>query len=73
MGDNKISDYKTTRQTLAISIVVRMRQCHAGRITQWSTSWASLETTGCHHQVSACIASLRWPPWLMILVENTKH
>jgi len=25
------------------------------------------------HQASSCITLLRRPPWLMILVENTKH
>ena len=42
-------------------------------ISQWSTSWASLEATGCHHQLSVCIALPRQPPWLSILVQNTKH
>ena len=44
-----------------------------GRIAQWNISQASIEATGCHDQVSACIALPRWPPWSKILVENTKH
>ena len=43
-------------------------------ITQWSTSQASLDVTGCHHQASACIASSqRRLPWMTVLVENAKH
>ena len=40
---------------------------------RWSTSWASLEATGCRHWASASIASPWWLRWLTILVKNTQH
>ena len=58
MGDND--------QMLAILIGMWMRRCDVGCIAQWSTSQTSLEATGCHHWLSARIASPRRPPWLMI-------
>jgi hypothetical protein len=50
--------------------------CHADAavqcITQWSTSMAFLEATGCCHWASVC-AILPWqPPWLTIMAANKK-
>ena len=45
---------------------MQMSWCHAGCISQWSTSRALLEATACHHQASSCIALPQ------ILVKNTK-
>jgi hypothetical protein len=62
-----------TPTLLAISIAMWMRQYNAGRIAQWSTSRASLETTGCSYQVSAWDILPRLPPWLLISNETQKH
>ena len=64
---------KNTRQTLAILIVMQMRRWDSRRIAWWSTSWASLEATGCCHRASACIVLPWWLPWLMSLVKSTKQ
>ena len=54
---------KNSGESLAISIAMQIRRYHAGRIAQWSISRASLEATGCHHQLSACTVLPQWPPW----------
>ena len=73
MGNNKSATIKNAGESLAISIAMRMRRYDAGLIARWSTSRASLEATGCRHQVSARIALPRRPPWSTISVENTQH
>ena len=57
---------KNTVKLLDVSMTMQLRWYNAGRIAQWNTSRASLEATGCHHWLSARIASPRRPPWLMI-------
>jgi len=52
-GQQQIGENKNAGESLVILIAMRMRRCNAGRIAQWSTSWASLEGTGCRHWVSA--------------------
>ena len=64
---------KNAGKSLAFFIVMRTRRYDAGHIAQWSTSWASLEATGCHHWTSACIELLQQLPWSMILVENINY
>jgi hypothetical protein len=63
VGDNEIGDDKNEGKLLAISIAMQMRRYNAGHITQWSTSRASLEATGCRHRASARAVSPRRPPW----------
>jgi len=63
---------KYTSNTGKIWNAMGMRWCNVERIAQWSTPQASIEATECHHRASTRIA-LPWePPWLTILVENTK-
>ena len=57
---------------LAISITMQMRRYDAGRIVQCSASSASLEANGCRYRVSACVALLRRPPWLMNVLKQHK-
>jgi len=73
VGDNESTTTKNADKLLAIWIAMQMWRYDQGRITQWSTSRASIEVTGCRHRVSTCIPSLWRPPWSMMLVENTKH
>ncbi len=49
-----------------------MCRCNAGRITQWRTSWASLEATGCRHWASACAVLPQWLPRSSNLAANTE-
>ncbi len=44
---------KNTLKLLAILVAMQIRRYNAGRIAWWSTSWASLEATGCCHQAIA--------------------
>jgi len=63
VGDNESTATKNAGELLAISIAMAMQLYDAGRITQWSTSTASLEATGCCHRLSAFVV-LPWrPPW----------
>ena len=62
--DNKSATTKNAGESLAISIAMAMRRYNTGCITQWSTSNASKEATGCLHWASARIALPRWLPWL---------
>ena len=73
VGDNESTTTKNADKLLAIWIAMQMWRYDLGRITGWSTSWASIEATGCRHRVNTCITSPWLPPWSMILVENTKH
>ncbi len=77
VGNNKSTTTKNADESLAISIAMRMRRYDAGNITQWSTSRASLEATGCCHWLSACTVSPRRLPWSTNLNETyktvTKH
>jgi hypothetical protein len=72
VANNKIEGDKNTRQTLAISMVMRIRRWDAGRITQWSASMASCEAIRCRHLASARAVLPRQPPWLTIL-NQTKN
>jgi hypothetical protein len=49
-----------------------LQRYDAGHITQWSTSIASLEATGCRHWVSHCAVLPRRPPWLTNSNETQK-
>ena len=71
VGDNESAKKKNAGGLLAILIAVRMPQYDAGHIARYSTSWASLEATGCCHWASARIASPRRLPWSTNSVENT--
>jgi hypothetical protein len=46
---------------IAILIAMAMQRYNVGHISQWSTSGASLEDTGCCHQLSACNVLPQWP------------
>jgi len=77
VANNEIDATKNVCKSTTISMAMAMQRYDAGRITRWSTSRASLETTGCHHRASACAVSPRRPPWLTILNKThktlTKH
>ena len=73
VGDNELTATKNAGESMAISFVMAMQRYNAGCITQWSTSRASLEATGCRHQASACAVSPRRPPWSTISKKHTKH
>jgi len=62
-GQQQIDGYKNAGELMAVSIAMAMQRYDAGRITQWSTSRASLEATGCRHLLSSRIVSPRRPPW----------
>ncbi len=66
----KLTATKNTRQTLAISMAMRIRRFDAGCIAQWSTSVASCKATRCRHWASAHTVSSRQLPWLTILNET---
>jgi len=71
VANNELTATQNADKSLAISIAMAMQRYDARRITQWSTSRASLEATGCRHQASAC-AVLPWrPPWSTI--SNKTH
>jgi len=57
-GQQQIDGNKNYGKSLAILIVMAMQRYNAGHITQWSTSRASFEATGCRHRVM-CPASYR--------------
>jgi len=64
MGNKKLATSKNAGKLLAISIAIRMQWYNAGHISQYSTSRASHEATGGHHQASVCTV-LPWrPSWL---------
>ena len=63
VGDNKLTATKNAGESMSISIAMAMQRYDAGHITQWSTSRASLEATGCRHRASACAVLPRRPPW----------
>ena len=65
VGDNELTATKNAGESMAISFVMAMQRYNAGCITQWSTSRASLEATGCRHQASACAVLPRQRPWSM--------
>ncbi len=73
VGNNESAITKNAGKLMAILIAMAMQRYNAGCITQWSTSGASLEATGCRHWSSACAVLPRWPPLSTILVEITKH
>jgi hypothetical protein len=50
VGNNELTATKNGDESLAISIAMVMQRNDAGHITQWSTSGAYLEATGCHHR-----------------------
>jgi hypothetical protein len=72
-GNLHITTTKNAGKLLAILIAMRMRRYDAGHITQWSTSVASLEATGCRHWASACAILPRQQPRSSILNETTKY
>ena len=53
VGDNESTATKNAGESMVISIVMAMQRYDARRIARWSTSRASLETTGCRHWSSA--------------------
>ncbi len=57
VGNNKSTATKNAGKSMAISIAMVMQRYNAGYIARWSTSWASLEATGCCHRSSACTVS----------------
>jgi len=63
VGNNESTATKNAGKSMAILIAVAMQRYDAGRIAQWSTSRASLEATGCRHQLSARIILPRRLPW----------
>jgi hypothetical protein len=70
----EIIDNKKCRQIAEkILFAMRMRWYNAGRIAQWSTSWALLEATGCRHRASACTALPKRLPRSLIFAANTNH
>jgi hypothetical protein len=75
MANNKINkvNNKNAGELLAILIAMQMWQYNAGHISQWITSKAFLEATGCCHWASAC-AILPWQLlWLTILAANKNY
>jgi hypothetical protein len=64
VANTEINKTKNEGKLLAISITMAMQRYDAGCITQWSTSRASLEATGCRHRASACAVSPQQPQWL---------
>ena len=77
VGNNELTTTQNAGKLLAILIVISMQRYDAGHIAQWSTSMASLEAAGSHHQVSACALLPRRLPWSTNLKEThktlTKH
>jgi len=77
VANNEIDETKNAGKSTTISMAMAIQRYDAGRITRWITSRASLEATGCCHQVSACAVLPRWPPWLTNLNKThktlTKH
>ena len=77
VANNEIDMTKNAGELMTILTTMRMQRCDALRIARWSTTRASLEANGCHHQASACIALPRRPPWSTILNKThktqTKH
>ena len=77
VGNNESTVTKNAGESMAISIAMAMQWYDTGRISQWSTSRASLEATGCHHRSSACAVSPRRLPWSKNLNQThktlTKH
>ncbi len=72
VANNEINGDKITRQTLAILMAMRVRQCNAGRIAQWSASVASCKATRCHHWASAYAVLPRQLPWSTFSNETKK-
>ena len=71
VGNNESTTMKNVGKLLTILIAMQMRRYDVGHIARWSTSRASLQDNGCHHQVSARIALPRRPPWLTLLNKKT--
>jgi len=72
VGNNELTVTKNAGESMAISIAMAMQWYDAGRISQWSTSRASLEATGCRHRLSACAVSPRRLPWSKNLNQTHK-
>ena len=72
VGNNELTAAKNAGKSMAISIAMAMQRFDAERIAQWSTSIASLESTGCHHRLRACAVLPQWPPWSTNLIETHK-
>ena len=72
VGNNESTAAKNAGKSMAISIAMAMQRFDAGRIAQWSTSVASLESTGCHHRSRVCAVLPQWPPWSTNLIETHK-
>jgi hypothetical protein len=53
----KNNDNKNFRQIADIFDTMWMQHYDVQHIPQWSTSWASLEATGCHQRASECSVS----------------
>jgi hypothetical protein len=68
-GDNESTTTKNAGKSVAISIAMAMQRYDVGRITQWSTSRASLEATGCRHRWSDCIIL----PWQLTWSKNSNQ
>jgi hypothetical protein len=51
----QINGKKNAAKSLAILIAMAMQGYDARCIARWSTSRASLETSGCRHRLSACL------------------
>ncbi len=73
MGNNESMATKNAGESLVISIAMAMQRYNAGCIARWRTFRASLEATGCRHQLSACTVLPQRPPWSTISVKITKH
>ncbi len=71
VANNEIGNNKNAGKSTKISMAMAMQRYNARRITQWSTSRASLEATGCRHRASACAVLPRRPPWSTI--SNKTH
>jgi hypothetical protein len=74
VANNEIKETKNAGEltTIAMAMMPGQQYC-AMRIARWSTPQASKGATVCRHWLSARITLPRWPPWLTILVKNTKH
>jgi len=74
VANNEIDETKNAGKLTTILMAMVVQRYDAGRITQWSTSRASLKATECHHWASACAVSPQRPRHgRQIRIKYTKH
>jgi len=71
MQDIKSTTEKHAPTSRAILMAMRIRRYGAERIAQHGRSRATLDATGCHHQLSICPVLPRRTPWSSIMHKKS--